>query len=280
LVIGPVRHRIDPERLGSFVVATGDDPDRWVEAAPPGYAATLLFAVAADFLWDPRIQEHSRTLIHVDQLFEYRDVLPLDEVEIVGTVARARERGGASFVTFEMTTTSSDGPLLESSSTFLMSPEPAGVPPPDEEEAAAHDKEADDRPGRAATPDVDGLLPQLMKSVSRADLVRYAAATRDFNPIHWDHGAARAAGLPGIVAHGLLMHSWVSQAAASVGEGLNPIAKVKTRFRNPLRPATQATVDGAVRELSDDGDHADLWIAVNAEGRDVVTATATVRAQR
>jgi len=279
LVIGPVQHRIDPERVDAFVVATGDDPDRWVEAAPPGYAASLLFAVAADFLWDPRIQEHSRTLIHVDQSFVYAGPLPLDEVEIVGTVVKARERGGASFVTFEMTAVAPDRPLLESASTFLMSPQAAGTPPPDEGEPAAHDKATDDRPGTAATPGLDENLPVLMKSTSRADLVRYAAVTRDFNPIHWDHDAARAAGLPGVVAHGLLMHSWVSQVAAAVGAGLDPVRSVKTRFRNPLRPAAQATVGGTVRNLGDDGGH-DLWVSISTEGKDVVTAAATVRPQR
>lgn len=280
LVIGPVHHRIDAERVGSFVIATGDDPDRWVEAAPPGYAATLLFGVAADFLWDPRIQEHSRTLIHVDQRFVYAAPLLLDDIEIVGTVVKARERGGASFVTFEMTAAATDGPLLESASTFLMSPEAAGTPPPDEGEPAVHDKATDDRPGLAATPAADEHLPVLMKSASRADLVRYAAATRDFNPIHWDHAAARSAGLPGVVAHGLLMHSWVSQAAASVGTGLDPITSIKTRFRNPLRPAAQAAVAGAVRQVTEGGESADVRIALSTEGRDVVTATATVHPQR
>lgn len=275
-----MRHRLDAERVGSFVAATGDAPDRWTQAAPPGYAAALLFAVAADFLWDPRIQEHSRTLIHVDQGFRYSAPLPLDEVEVVGTVARARVRSGASFVTFEMTTTDGNEPLLESTSTFLMSPEPAGSPPPDEGEPAAHDKGTDQPPGSIAIGDVEGPLPQLLKSASRADLVRYAAVTHDFNPIHWDHDSARAAGLPGVVAHGLLMHAWVSQMAASVGEGAAPIESVKTRFRNPLRPGGQATVSGAVRALSDDGARADLTIAIAADGEDVVTAAATVRVER
>ena len=40
-------------------------------------------------------------------------------------------------------------------------------------------------------------------TVSRADLVRYAAASGDFNPIHWNERFATAVGLPGVIAHGM-----------------------------------------------------------------------------
>ena len=53
MVIGPVSHTVDRERIAAFVEATGDVPERWVGVAPPGYAAVLLFRVAADFLWHP-----------------------------------------------------------------------------------------------------------------------------------------------------------------------------------------------------------------------------------
>ena len=55
---------------------------------------------------------------------------------------------------------------------------------------------------------------------------------------------------------------------------------MKSRFRNPLRPAGQAKLSGEVRRVSDDGAHADLAIAIDADGEDVVTASATVRVQR
>ncbi|MDR2347648.1 MAG: MaoC family dehydratase N-terminal domain-containing protein, partial [Bifidobacteriaceae bacterium] len=40
--------------------------------------------------------------------------------------------------------------------------------------------------------------------LTRADLVRYAGASGDFNPIHWSDEAARKADLPGVIAHGML----------------------------------------------------------------------------
>ncbi|NIP92489.1 MAG: hypothetical protein GWO24_03050, partial [Akkermansiaceae bacterium] len=65
----------------------------------------------------------------------------------------------------------------------------------------------------ADLPETGSEIAPLLKSASRADLVRYAGITRDFNPIHWDHEAAVEAGLPGVIVHGLLMASWVTQAA-------------------------------------------------------------------
>ncbi len=95
-------------------------------------------------------------------------------------------------------------------------------------------------------------------SVSRGDLVRYAAATRDWNPIHWDHDAAVAAGLPGVVAHGLLQAAWALGAASKLRPGDAPLRSARVRFRNPLPPATPVSVkveetgDTVVVAVSDD----------------------------
>lgn len=52
--------------------------------------------------------------------------------------------------------------------------------------------------------DVGTVIGDRTFSLRRADLVRYAGASGDFNPIHWNERAAREAGLPGVLAHGML----------------------------------------------------------------------------
>lgn len=47
--------------------------------------------------------------------------------------------------------------------------------------------------------------------ISRADLVRYAGASRDFNPLHWSPRIAAAAGLPGVIAHGTFILGLVTR---------------------------------------------------------------------
>jgi len=68
-------------------------------------------------------------------------------------------------------------------------------------------------------------LPSLTVRVTRADLVRYAGASGDFNPIHWSERFAVGVGLPNVIAHGMLtmalagrlVTSWVGDPAAVVG---------------------------------------------------------------
>src|SRR5690606_37900163 len=89
------------------------------------------------------------------------------------------------------------------------------------------------------------------RAASRADLVRYAAATRDWNPIHWDHDAAVAAGIPGVVTHGLLQAAWALETASRHGTGMAPVSSARLRFRSPLLPGRPVDlsvepVDGAV----------------------------------
>jgi acyl dehydratase len=278
-VFGPTTVPISSERVFDFVAATGDEPARWIDYAPPGFGAVLLFAVAGDFLWDPRIAEHTRTLLHRDQAFTYAGPLPVGEpLEVVGRVVKARERSGSHFVTFEADAAAAGKPVMRSSSTFVMSSQATGDPGPDNGEPGATAKADDERPARISP--VLGQLPPLHKSASRSDLVRYAAATKDFNPIHWDHEAARAGGAPGIIVHGLLMVSWALQAAAAIAIDPHPVAHVAVRFRNALRAAEQATVAASVGDISADGRDAQVVLAVRRGDHELVTGTATVSMSR
>lgn len=276
-VIGPVTHRVDRERTNAFVNAAGDRPGRWAEHAPPGYAAALLFSVAGILLNDERIRPYLATLIHVDQQFTFHEAIPVDtDVEMTGSIERVRERGGAYFVTFKAVGSVGDDIVLESRSTFLMSDEAASASTTDRIEPPVDLRGPNAYPEPTRTP-VVGEVRSLAKSASRGDLVRYSAATRDFNPLHWDHASARAAGLDGVVVHGLLMLAWMAQQCSVYGAGPSPVATIKVRFRSALAPAAPAVVESAVRDLSTDGDDAQVTIRVVADEADVVTGSAVVR---
>jgi acyl dehydratase len=274
--IGPVAHRVDRERIDAFVEATGDRAERWSDNAPPGYAAALLFSVAGVLLNDQRIRPYLATLIHVDQQFTFHGPIAQGAtIEMVGTVERVRERGGAFFVTFAATGTSSGEIVLESRSTFLMSDQAAAESATDRQEPSVDDRgpneEATDRHQLEV-----GRVVAARKSASRADLVRYAAATRDFNPLHWDHATARAAGLDGVVVHGLLMLAWLAQQASAFAPGPAPIATIKVRFRSALAPAEEAQIEAFVGEIAPDGREASLSLKLAANKADVVTGSAVV----
>lgn len=244
---GPEAHRITESHVADFIAATSDDADRWTDHAPPGYAAALLFRLAPDFLWSDSVRPFTKVLLHSEQQFNWFGEFGVgDLLEISATVGTVRERGGMYFVGFAMRATSAAETILESSSTFLMGAK--------EVEPAANEltePEATER-GRcdlASDVDVQGDIAQLVKSASRADLVHYAAASGDFNPLHWDHATAVAAGVPGVIAHGLLVASWAAQAAvAHADNDGSRLATMTLRFRNPLFPAVPALVTAQLGE--------------------------------
>jgi acyl dehydratase len=264
---GPVRTSISRAKVVDYLVATRcPEPERWMEAAPPAYAGALLFVVAPAFLASEAVAGHTAVLIHADQAFTWHSPLPVGrEIEVAGRVDRVRGRAGSDFVTFGVAAASGGEPLLESVSTFVLGAASAGEPSDTRPEPVVAR-----RNGWDPVPALDaGGVPATARSASRLDLVRYAGASGDFNPIHFDHDAAVAAGLSGIVVHGLLMGAWLLDAAASWAAGDRPLERAKIRFRAPLFAAEPATFAGAVRES---GAGVDLRLA-GADERLLVTAT-------
>ncbi len=278
LRLGPSTRRIAPEKVAEYVAATGDDPDRWNGVAPPSFAGLLLFVVAAEFLSSPQVVGHTKVLLHTDQDFHWHGPLPIGtRVEITGAFTEVRHREPIDFVTFTTRVTGEGAtPLLDATSRFLMGSEPAEPPQREWTEPAVDRRGPDQRPQRYPMPAPGGELPQLAKSASRIDLVRYAGASGDFNPIHFDHAAAVGAGVPGVVVHGLLMAAWAAQLAAAGGaERDDPLADLRLRFRAPLPPATSAVVGGEVEE--NDGERATVRVTIRRDDEALVTGRATVR---
>lgn len=279
---GPYQIRISAEKVAEYVAATGDEPDRWEQFAPPGFAGALLFVAAPHFLDDPRVKPFTGILVHVDQVFTWHGPFLIDApVVVTGRVDKVRARAGRFFVTFSAEVTTPDGErLLDAVATFLMGKGSPPGPTVDEAEPTVWQRALNERPTVQPRPSSgEGFVP-MAKSASRLDLVRYAAAAGDYNPIHFDHEAARNAGLDGIVAHGLLMAAWAMQAVAAVVARPDPIAHMKLRFRNPLRPAQAATITGEVTDIAEDGADARAVVAVTCGDVSLVTAQCVARLDR
>jgi acyl dehydratase len=123
-------------------------------------------------------------------------------------------------------------------------------------------------------------LPPLEVRVRRVDLVRYAGAALDFNPIHWNEKVAADVGLPGVIAHGMftmalagrLVTNWLGDPSAVIEYG--------ARFIRPVvvpNDADGALVEltGKVKEVRDDGT-ARVDITAKFEGRAVLGKTVAV----
>lgn len=82
--------------------------------------------------------------------------------------------------------------------------------------------------------------PIVYGPLTRSDLVRYAGASGDFNPLHHDHEFATKAGLPDVMAHGMLSAGLLASALTS-WYGPGNIRRYTVRFRSPVWPGDVLT---------------------------------------
>ena len=245
---GPVQEQIYAGQVGAYVEATGDDIDRWRCFAPPSFAGALLFAVAPAFLADPIVVGEVRAVLHGEQTFTWHRPLRIGRpLSVTGTVERVRSRGRTAFITFGLEVADAEAaePIVQGRSTFAAFAEATG-PGNDAGEPDVAERGRNDRASGLEFPPAGAHIEPLEKSASRADLVRYAGASHDWNPIHWDHASAVAVGLEGVIVHGLLAAAWVTQAVARYVPGERPIVDARFRFRSPLRPGVETRVVGEV----------------------------------
>ena len=79
----------------------------------------------------------------------------------------------------------------------------------------------------------ESSLPTQTYLVTRDDLVRYAAASGDHNPIHQDEQVARSVGLPGVIAHGMYTMALAARAVATWFPGAE-VVSLGCKFTNPV----------------------------------------------
>src|SRR6476659_43182 len=93
-------------------------------------------------------------------------------------------------------------------------------------------------------------------AVTRADLVAYAAAAGDPNPIHQDEEVARSVGLPGVIAHGMYTLALAARAADTWAGAPGRVVELGAKFTKPVVvPAGDAGVEvvvaGVVKKAED-----------------------------
>lgn len=121
---------------------------------------------------------------------------------------------------------------------------------------------------------------QLVENLTRTQIVQYAGASGDYNPIHTDEVyTTKVAGYPSVFAHGMLTMGMTGMMLTNyVGDGR--LTKFGVRFTKQVWPGdslkSKATVD-AIRQ--EDGQHfVDLSLStVNQAGEEVLSGYASAR---
>lgn len=105
------------------------------------------------------------------------------------------------------------------------------------------------------TAEAGQTLPGFSRTLTRADLVRYAGASGDFNPIHWSDAAAASLGLPDVIAHGMLTMGTALRVVTDWAGDPGRVRSYSVRFTKPVVvPADSGAVvefGGTVTKVED-----------------------------
>ncbi len=130
------------------------------------------------------------------------------------------------------------------------------------------------------TLDAGADLPAQTYVVTRANLVRYAGASLDFNPIHWSDRVASEVGLPGVIAHGMFTMALVGRALTTWAGDPSAVVDVSVRFTRPVvvpddDTGVEVTISGKVSGETDEG-HAKIEVTAISGGEKVLAAARAV----
>lgn len=108
----------------------------------------------------------------------------------------------------------------------------------------------------------------------RADLVRYAGASGDLNPIHWNDRFATEAGLPGVIAHGMLTMGTAVGLVTDWAGDPGAVVDYQTRFTKPVEVpnpgAASIEVTGTVAKIDAEAGTVRVDLAVTVDGAKVL----------
>ena len=124
----------------------------------------------------------------------------------------------------------------------------------------------------------DELQSRVLPPVTRLQLIKYAGASGDYNPIHTVDSAAEEAGLSGVIAHGML-------TAATMGSLFSPylghgyVRELEVRFSGMVYLGDELTIGGHVSGREDAEEGCVYGFEVYASNGESVVASGTVSFQ-
>ncbi|HEY7983823.1 MAG TPA: MaoC family dehydratase N-terminal domain-containing protein [Ktedonobacterales bacterium] len=276
----PLAATFEAAAVARFADAIGDPNPLFREAeraraagfaaplAPPTFVVRYLVPLAEVGLDTAHAQ-----VLHAEQEYEYaRAPLVGDAVTLrhrVASVRQSRRPDGMAIMVVETLGESGGASLYTGRSKLLVR----------EGAAAGASPRAEEAPARAATTPAGAPVGPLVKRVTQEQINAYAAASGDHNPIHLDAAAARAVGLDGTIAHGMLSMAFMGQLATDwLAAQPTPggwVTRLRTRFQAMVRPGDTLTIVGALSDVANGHGRLEVW-AENQRGERVTTGGAEV----
>jgi acyl dehydratase len=121
---------------------------------------------------------------------------------------------------------------------------------------------------------------RVVENLSRTQIVQYAGASGDYNPLHHDEVyTTQVAGYPSIFAHGMLTMGLTGKVVTDfVGDGT--LTRFGVRFTNQVWPGDTLDATATVLAVREEGGqhYVDLAVStVNQDGKEVMSGSATAR---
>jgi acyl dehydratase len=114
-------------------------------------------------------------------------------------------------------------------------------------------------------------LPARSNRIDRAQLVRYAGASGDFNLLHWNEEFARSVGFPSVIAHGMFNMALVARVVGDWTGDPGVLRRLHVQFRKEVLPDETLVARGRVVEKreSDRTVRVELWAELERDGRTI-----------
>lgn len=118
------------------------------------------------------------------------------------------------------------------------------------------------------------------QSITKVQLVKYAGASGDFNPLHTDDEFAQEVGMDGVIAHGMLVMGFLGEYVMGIaGDSAEP-SRFRMRFGAVTRPGDQITCSAIVEKVYEEAGERFADLALTAEkspGKVVGSGKSTLR---
>jgi acyl dehydratase len=113
--------------------------------------------------------------------------------------------------------------------------------------------------------EVGDELPELRRVVTAEDVRAYADAGGDRNPLHQDDAVARAAGFPGIIAHGMFTMGHMATAVTAFTGDASKVVRISAQFRAPVFMGEEIVAGGRVVAVDDETATLETWVRVDRD---------------
>ncbi|WP_026575794.1 MaoC/PaaZ C-terminal domain-containing protein [Bacillus sp. UNC438CL73TsuS30] len=109
------------------------------------------------------------------------------------------------------------------------------------------------------------LQPLGKPPVTKVQLVKYAGASGDYNPLHTDDAFAQSIGMPGVIAHGMLVMGFLGEYVMGLAGKTAEITNFRMRFGAMTRPVDQITCSAIVQKFYEEDGKRFVRLELKAE---------------